>query len=79
MLEPYYSFFDKFPDVNKFEELETDTDLLYLGFAEGNLYDCIRSKKKTDREKLIEIDYRDSFRADSKANFFQRTCCSVHK
>ena len=26
MLELYYNFFDQFCDVNKFEELETDTD-----------------------------------------------------
>ena len=29
MLELYYKFFDKFCDVNKFEELEMDTDWLY--------------------------------------------------
>ena len=34
MLEPYYNFFDKFCDVNEFEELEMDTDTLYLALAE---------------------------------------------
>ena len=34
MLELFYKFFDKFCDVNKFEELETDTDSLYLALAE---------------------------------------------
>ena len=29
MLELYYKFFDKFCDLNKFEELEMDTDWLY--------------------------------------------------
>ena len=38
MLELYYNFFDKFCDVNKFEELEMDTDSLYLALAEENLY-----------------------------------------
>ena len=79
MLELYYNFFDKFCDVNKFEELEMDMDSLYLALAEENLYNCIRPEKKGDWEKLREKDCIDSFRADSKTNFFPRTCCSVHK
>ena len=46
MLELYYNFFDKFCDVNKFEELEMDTDSLYLALAEENLYDCIQPNKR---------------------------------
>ena len=34
MLELYYNFFDRFCDVNKFEELEMDTDSLYLALSE---------------------------------------------
>ena len=30
MLELYYNFFERFCDVNKFEELEMDTDYLFL-------------------------------------------------
>ena len=33
MLEMFYNFFDKFRDVSKFEELEMDTDFLYLALA----------------------------------------------
>ena len=44
MLELYYNFFDKFCDVNKFEELEMDTDSFYLALAEENLYDSIPTK-----------------------------------
>ena len=33
MLELYYNFFTRFCDVNKFEELEMDTDSLYLALA----------------------------------------------
>ena len=33
MLELSYNFFDKFRGVSKFEELEMDTDLLYLALA----------------------------------------------
>ena len=42
MLEMYYNFLTRFCDVNKFEELEMDTDSLYLALAEKELQDCIR-------------------------------------
>ena len=48
MLELYYNFFDKFCDVDTFEELEMDTDSLYLALAHDNLYNCIRPSKKAD-------------------------------
>ena len=51
MLELYYNFFDKFCDVNNFEELEMDTDSLYLALAEENLYDCIEPEKRIIGEK----------------------------
>ena len=51
MLELYYNFFDKFCDVNKFEELELDTDSLYLALAEESLYDCIKPDKRAAWEK----------------------------
>ena len=79
MLELYYNFFDKFCDVNKFEELEMDTDSLYLALAEENLYDCIQPDKRAAWEKMRESDCRDSFKADAKSNFFPRTCRSIHK
>ena len=34
MLELYYNFFERFCDVNKFQELQTDTDSLYLALSE---------------------------------------------
>ena len=46
MLELYYNFFDKFCDVNKFEDLEMDTYSLYMALAEENLYDCIQREKR---------------------------------
>ena len=46
ILELYYNFFAKYCDINKFEELEMDTDSLYLALAEEKLYDCIRSDMK---------------------------------
>ena len=65
MLELYYIFFDKFCDVDTFEELEMDTDSLYLALAHDNLYDCIRPSKKADWETLREHDCDDSFKADA--------------
>ena len=44
MLEIYYNFFDKFCDVNKFEELEMDTDSLYLALAEEILHEFYTKK-----------------------------------
>ena len=41
-LELYYNSFTRFFDVNKFEELEMDTDPLYLALAEKELEDCIK-------------------------------------
>ena len=79
MLELYYNFFDKFCDVDKFEELEMDTDSLYLALVHENLYDCIRTAKKEEWETLREKDHDDSFRADASHNFSPRTCCSKHK
>ena len=37
MLELYYNFFERFCDVNKLEELEMDTDSLYLALSEKDL------------------------------------------
>ena len=48
MLELHYNFFDRFCDVNKFEELEMDTDSLYLALSEKELNDCIREESKAE-------------------------------
>ena len=42
MLELYYNFSHKFCAFNFFEELEIDTDSLYLAKAHGSLEDCIK-------------------------------------
>ena len=79
MLELHYNFFDNFCDVNKFEELEMDTDSLYLALAEEDLDDCILPSKRAEWTERRSKDCRDDFRADAKNNFFPRTCCSKHK
>ena len=75
LLELYYNFFTRFCDVNKFEELEMDTDSLYLALAEKELGDCIRPEMRTEWQSLRSNDCVDNFTADAVANFFPRTCC----
>ena len=52
MLELYYNFFERFCDVNKFEELEMDTDSLYLSLSEKELYNCIWEESKLEWELM---------------------------
>ena len=52
MLELYYNFFTRFCDLNKFEELEMDTDSLYLARAEKELEDCIRPEMRAEWQRL---------------------------
>ena len=75
MLELYYNFFTRFCDVNKFEELEMDTDSLYIALAEKELEDCIRPEMRAEWQRLRSNDYVNSFTAVAVANFFPRTCC----
>ena len=74
MLELYYNFFTRFRVVKKFEELEMDTDLLYLALAEKELEDCIRPEMRAEWQKLRSNDCVDNFTADAVAKFFPRTC-----
>ena len=48
MLELYHGSSDKFCDINKLEELEIDTDSLYVSLAEQYLTDCIRAMMKAE-------------------------------
>ena len=79
MLELYYNFFDKFCDINKCQELEMDTDSLYLALAEENSYVSIQPDNRTSWEKMRESDSTDSFKANENSNFFPRTCFSTIK
>ena len=72
MLELYYNFFTNFCNLNKFEELEMDTDSLYLAFAKREMEDCIRPEMKTEWERLRSEDCIDSFTAYA-TNFFPTT------
>ena len=79
MLELYYNSLTRFCDVNKFEELEMDSDSLYQALAEKELEDCIRAEMRAEWQRLRSNDCFDSFTADAVANFFPRTCCVKHK
>ena len=48
MPELYYIFFDKNCDVTKFEQLETNTDSLYLALSEPAFYVCIQPAMKKE-------------------------------
>ena len=47
ILELRYCFFIKSSDTDWHEEMEMDSDSVYLALAEKELYDCLRSDKKT--------------------------------
>ena len=79
MLELYYNFFTRFCDVKKFEELEMDTDSLYLALAEKDLEDCIRTDMRAEWQRLGSNDCVDNFTADAVAIFFPRSCFVKHK
>ena len=79
MLELYYNFFTKFCDVTKFEELQMDTDWLYLALAERELEDCMKPGMRAEWQRLRSNYCFDSFTADGVAIFFHRTCCLKHK
>ena len=53
MLELYYNFFKKFCDIDKYGELEMDTDSLYLALSEENLEDVIFPGKRNEWERYV--------------------------
>ena len=71
MLQLYYNFFERFCDVNKFEELEMDTDSLYFALSEKELYDCIREESKAEWDLLRTDDCKDDFTADGTTSFLE--------
>ena len=69
MLELYYNFFKKFCDTDKYEELEMDTDSLYLALSEENLEDVILPEKRAEWDQLRSKDCNDNFTANATDNF----------
>ena len=80
MLELYYNFFKKFCDTDKYEELEMDTNSLYLALSEQILENFILPEKRAEWDQLRSKDRStDNFTANATDNFFPRTCCNAHK
>ena len=71
-------FFKEFCNDDMNEEMEMDTDTLYLLLAGNNLYDCIQEDKKEVWEFLRNEDWNDYFVMDSSGIFFPRTCFEKH-
>ena len=79
MLELCYNFFKIFRDTDKYEELEMDTDSLYLALTEENWEDIILPENRAEWQQLRSKDCPDNFTANVTNNFFPRTCCNDHK
>ena len=79
MLELYYNFFKKFCDTDKNEELDMDTDSLYLALSEEILEDVILLENWAEWNQISSKDWTDYFTANTTDNFFPRTCCNFHK
>ena len=79
MLEFYYNFLKKFCHTEKYEELEMDTDSLYLPLSAENLEDNILLEKGNKWEAIRSRDCTESFTPNATGNFFPRTCCTAHK
>ena len=84
MLELYYNFFEIFCDKSKYEELEMDTDSLYLSLAGDNFEDIMKVNDENDMrwcwqlERTLDCEHGYNFEADSVDHFFPRTCCRAH-
>ena len=79
LLELYYNFFKKFCDTDKYEEVEMDTNSLYLTLSEKNLENVILPEKRAEWDRLRSKDCYDKFTANATDNFFPRICCNAHK
>ena len=65
MFELFDVFFNTLCVVNKIEELEMDTDSLYLALVEKELKDCIQPEMKAKWARLWSRDWTVSFTADA--------------
>ena len=69
MLDFYYNFDRKFCDTDKYEELELDTDSLYLALSKQKLEDVILPEKRAEWDQLRSKDCTDNFTANATDNF----------
>ena len=75
----FYNFFKKFCDTEKCEELEMNTDSLFLALSGENLEDIMLPERRNEWEAIRLRDCTDSFTANATSNLFPRTCCTAHK
>ena len=68
-LELCYNFFKKFCDTDKYEELEMDTDSLYLALSEENSEDVNLPDKRAEWDQLRSEDCNDNFTTNATNNF----------
>ena len=61
------------------EELDIDTDSLYLPLAVKNMEYCIRPEMKTEWQRLRSKDCGDRFTAHASGIFSPRICSDKHK
>ena len=61
MWELHYNFFKNFCNTGKYEELDMDTDSLYLALSEENLEDGILPEKRAEWNQLRFKDFTDKF------------------
>ena len=69
MLELCYNFFKNFSDTDEYEELEMDTDSLYLALSEEILEDVFVPEKRAEWDQLRSKDCTDNFTANATDNF----------
>ena len=77
-LQLFYKFFQLFCDSQKYEQIEMDTDSLYMALSEDKVEGLIRPEMKLMWEINRENDRRDEFRADEHYNFFPKKYCQKH-
>ena len=71
MLELYYNFFKTFCNTETYQELEMDTDSLYLALSEKNLEDILLLEKRNEWEAILSRHCTGSFTANATGNFSQ--------
>ena len=85
MLELYYNFCERFCDVNKFEELEMDTDSLYLrtedckddftANATTNFFPKTCGTKHMENDKREPCLFKEEFRCTEMLCLCSKTYC----
>ena len=78
MLALYYTFSKKLSDVDKYEELEMDTDSLYLALSEENLDEVILPEKQDEWNAMLSGVCTDTSTANATDTFFPLKCCNTN-